>query len=137
MAVANHRGEVLARDLENLRRFLGNGVPRRADESRVGQHPRDVATPPLEHLVASGATVHIDGDVAREHDEKAGNRHAFRAQHLSLVEQSKRSVRRQPGELLARRRAERLVFGEPIQQVCHVIVPILCECRKGEECYIT
>ena len=89
------------------------------------------------HLVPPGAAVDEDGDVPGQHDEQARHRHALRAQDLALVEPPERSVRGQPRELLARRRAEGLVLGEPIEQVCHVIVPILCECRKGEECYIT
>ena len=92
MTLANHRREVVARDGENLRRLLGDGVARRADQAGVGQHARDIPGPPLHHLVPPGATIDIDGDVAGQHDEEARHRHAFRAQHLSLVEMSKGPV---------------------------------------------
>ena len=94
MTVANHRGEVVARDRENLRGLLGDRVAGRTDQARVGEHARHVPSPPLHHLVPPGAAIDEDGDVARQHDEEARHRRAFRAQHLSFVEMSKRAVRR-------------------------------------------
>ena len=60
-----------------------------------------------------------------QHDEEARHRHPLRAQHVSLVEMPQRPVRGQPRQLLARRRAEGLVLGEPIDEIghCHWIAP--------------
>ena len=52
-----------------------------------------------------------------EHDEEAGHRLAFGAQHLSFEELAKRPVCGQPRQLFAWRSAERLVSGEPIEEV--------------------
>ena len=72
-----------------------------------------------------GATIDKNGDVARQHDEEALHRRAFRDQHLPLVEMSKGPVRDQPQELLARRRADGLVPREPIDEIrrCHLAAP--------------
>ncbi len=125
VTVANHLGEVVARDDENLRRFLGERVAGRADQARIGQHAGDVAGPRLEHLVPPGPAIDKDRNVAREHDEQARDRDASRAQHLALVEMAKRAVRDQPREFLAGRGAEGLVLGEPIDEIdgAHLCAP--------------
>jgi hypothetical protein len=74
--------------------------------------------------VPACAAIDVDGDVSCQHDEEAGHRLAFRAQHLSLVELAKGPVRAQPRELLARRSAESLVPREALDEICrHVIAP--------------
>ena len=49
--------------------------------------------------------------------KSAGHGLAFGAQHLSFEELAKRAVRGQPREFFAWRGAERLVSGEPIEEV--------------------
>lgn len=86
MTVANHLWELGARDGENLRGLLGDRVARWTDQAGVGKQPGDVPSRPLQHLVPPGATVHKNGDAAREHDEEPLHRRALRAQHVSLIE---------------------------------------------------
>ena len=118
VTVANHRLEIGARYLENLRRLLGDGIARGTDQAGVGKHAGDVSAAPFEDLVASGPTIDIDGEAAGEHDEEARDGHAFRAQQVSLVQPAQRAVRSQPLELRARRRSEGLVLGETVNKVC-------------------
>ena len=69
--LANHRREIVARDRENLRRLLGDGIAGRIDQARVGKHAGDVTAAPFDELVPSGAAVDEDRDAARQQDEEA------------------------------------------------------------------
>ena len=82
-----------------------------------GQQARHVALPPFHDLVQAGAAVDRNGDAPRQHDEQPFGRAALRGQHVAGVQLSKRAVRGEPRQLLARRRAERPVRRQPIDEV--------------------
>ena len=122
VTLADHRRQVVARDRENLRGFLRDRVRRRADQARVGEHPRHITGAPLHGFVPAGAAVQENGDAAAEHDEERGHGLAFGAQHLSFEELAKRAVCRQPRQFFAWRSAECLVSGESIEEVRYPLI---------------
>ena len=118
MTRAGQRGQLITRDGENVRGLLRNGVARRIPHARVGQHTRDVSGPPFHHLVPPRAAVDKDGDVPRQHDVQALHRSARRDHQVPVIQMPQAAVCGQPRELLPGCRAEGLVCGEPIDEIC-------------------
>ena len=71
MALANHLGQQVAMQRQDLTRLLRDGVAGRADHPGVREHAGDVAGPPLHDLVPARASVDEDGDVPGQDDVEA------------------------------------------------------------------
>ena len=122
ITLAGHLAQMIPMNRQDLDRLLRDRITRWADQAGVRKHARNVALSPFHDLVKPGAAVDGHGDAPRQYDEQAFYPCALRGQHVARLQLSKRSVRGQPRQFLARRRAQSLVLRQPIDEIhcCHL-----------------
>ncbi len=112
-----HRPEVGTGYSENLRRFQGNRIPRRAHEARIRQQAGNISSTPLHDLVEPRATIHEQGQSPGKDNIKSFHLGALQTQHFSSIQLSKGPMRGEPLQLRLGRAAQRFVFRQPLDEI--------------------
>src|SRR5690349_6065225 len=87
------------------------------DHARIGQQSGDVAATPLHDLAPCRALGDVNGKVARKDDDHLDHDRRRLHDNLARYVRATFTVRREPLELLARGRTDRLVRGESLDQL--------------------
>jgi hypothetical protein len=116
-AFADHLGELITVDRQELGGLLGNGVAGWADEAGVGEESRHGPYAPFHDLARAGAAIDRNADASRQDDGHDLRACALRRQDLADVQPLESPVRSEPRELLARRGVEGLERRQPIDEI--------------------
>ena len=113
----DERGNVLARDLQNLGWLFGLHVARRRHQPRVRQQSRDVAGVPVHDLDWSRAAIDLDREVAGQDDEQSADRSRFRREDVPDREVHHLAMTHEPLEFRGGRARQGTMLGQTFDEI--------------------